>query len=103
MEINLKPEDIDNLVKETILKSMIGGVIVESIKKALNLDNWDNPVDAAIKMHVRQIAMEVFTDEYKEEIRGIVKAAIEKRISSEVLHEVVDKFLLEWERKMERC
>lgn len=51
MEIKVIPEDIDNMVREAILKSAIGDEVNKAIKKALesSLGGWNSPIEAEVK------------------------------------------------------
>lgn len=70
MQIEIKPEDIDNIVKQAILQSAVGKTIEEAIKKALT--GYDNPVDKAIKELVGTFARQLIDEKYRAAVTVLV-------------------------------
>lgn len=89
MEINLLPNDIDKLIKDTILKSALGKNIQQTIDKAMSdcLDRYDSPVKKMVQEVVESIVKEHFS---KEENRKNIYDAIVKYLTPEL----IDKMML---------
>lgn len=97
MQLNLTPDDIDALVKQTILKSGVGKAIEEAITKALT--GYNSPVDAAVKAVVQELLVrELQTGAWNEKIQTAVRAAIEARVSAETIDRIVTESINKIER-----
>jgi len=88
MELTISPEDIDRLVRETIMKSAFGDTITKAVNNALS--GYNSPVDDAVKKLVGSVATDVIREKFDEEIRALVTAAIEKRVTQSMLESIVD-------------
>jgi len=88
VDLNLTPEDIEQLVKDTIMKSGFGKAVEDGIKKAL-APSYDNPIDKCIKAYISQICGEVVKEKFTEQIREAVTKDVEERVTSEVIQTAV--------------
>lgn len=85
MNIEIKPEDVDALVRDALLKAGIGKTITEAVSKALS--GYNNPVDEKLKLFVGEIAAELIREKWGSEIR----ASVARHIEALVTQEIVDK------------
>lgn len=86
MQLNMTPEDIDELVKQTILKSGIGKAIEQAVSKSLG--GYDSPIDRAVKEVVTQQIVLLLQTEYKDKVEASVRKAIEARITDDILEKI---------------
>lgn len=88
--LNLTTEDIERLVKETILKSGFGKAVETAIEKALT--GYNSPVDEAVKQFVARTVREVLdVDPWRTKIREAVERAIAAKVTTETLDTVASK------------
>jgi hypothetical protein len=88
MELNITPEDIERIVKDTILKSGFGKVVEDSVKKALG--GYNSPVEEAIKAHVRVVAQELIKEKFDIHIREAVAISMEKMVTIALVEKLSD-------------
>jgi len=89
IEINLTAEDIDTLVKDSIMKAGFGEAITEGVKRAMR-PGYDNPIEKATKEYVLQVCGSMLRERYAEQIRAVVAAAIEAQVTEEVVQKITD-------------
>ena len=87
MQFNLTPEDIDNLVRESIMKSGFGNAITASVTKVLNA-GYDNPIDKEIKLFVGRTVADLINEKFRDQIKLLVADQIEKQVTQDLLEKV---------------
>lgn len=88
IELNIKPEDIDALVRESIMKAGFGNVISKAITEAFS--GFNNPVNEAIRRYVGTVCSELLREKYAEEVKAAVAREIEKRVTTSMIDQTVD-------------
>jgi hypothetical protein len=83
IEINMTPEDIERLVKDSILRSGFGAAIEKAITGAFT--GYNNPIEAKLKEFVGVVAGEMISEHFGDKIREAVKVHIEKMVTDEVV------------------
>ncbi len=96
LELNIKPEDIERLVKDSIMQSGFGNAVTAGINKALS--GYNNPVDDQIRQYVGRVAAELISEKYAEEVRSAVSRHIEAKITTELIDKVTEAAVLKMER-----
>lgn len=99
LELNIKPEDIERLVNDSIMQAGFGKAVTEAIKKALV--GYNNPVDEAIKRYVGQVASDLIREKYAEEVRAAVARHIEAKVTTELIDKMTDEAVSKMERAAE--
>lgn len=100
LQLNLTPEDIDTLVKDSILKSGIGKAIEGAVTKALT--GYNSPVDEAVKDAVRLILNRMLQEEpWASKIKAAVTAALEARVTAESLEKIASDTATRIERAVQ--
>lgn len=87
MQFNLTPEDIDNLVRDSIMKSGFGNAITASVTKVLNA-SYDNPIDKEVKLFVGRTVADLINDKFADQIKVLVADQIEKQVTQDLLEKV---------------
>lgn len=87
MQFNLTPEDIDNLVRDSIMKSGFGNAITTSITKVLNT-GYNNPIDEQIKLFVGRTVADLINEKFADQIKVLVAEQIEKQVSQDLMEKV---------------
>lgn len=98
--IDIKPEDIDSLVKKTILESAIGQQVSEAINKAIKdaLGGYDSP----IKKLVNRELTDQITKVLKEEPwRSEINKRIQEKFTADFVGKFVDKCVDKMVKEME--
>lgn len=86
-ELNLTPEDVERLVRQTIMQAGFGQAISEAVKKALT--GYNNPVEEGVKRYVAEVVAELLRSAYAEKIRGAVALAIQEKVTDELIDNTV--------------
>lgn len=89
MEIKLNPEQVDNYVRDCIMKSAIGDAIEKALNKNINeiLTAYNSPIKTVI---VEEIKIMVRTLIEKPDTRAIILAAIAKRLTDETIGKLIE-------------
>jgi hypothetical protein len=89
MNINILPDDIDKLVKESIIKSALGQDIAGAIHNAINeaLKSYDSPIKKYTNKIIGEIIQEYLS---KEENRKPVYDSIIKHLTPEAVNKIMD-------------
>ncbi len=91
MEINIKPEDIDQYVKKAIIESSIGKVINDSAAKYMN-EFISRPYDSPIKHILNQVVKDLLKEEInKPENMKIITDEFNKQFNKEVIERVINR------------
>jgi len=88
LTIEIKPEDIDRLVREAVTKSMIGTSIQQQVTKVLS--GYDSPIDKAIREVVSTVALQLMREKFTEQITTLVTDSMQKKVTKEVLDAIVN-------------
>lgn len=86
-EINLTPEDIDALVKDSIMKAGFGKAVEDAVKKVFT--GYDNPIDAQLKKYVAEVAAQMIRERFADQIKAAVAQEIEARVTKDIVDIVV--------------
>lgn len=91
IEVNITPQDIDNLVKESILKAGLGTSLQKVINESLAVNSYNSPIKKAVEEYVLKVCTELVRDKYADAVKLSVSKAIEAMVTKEIIDEVVDK------------
>lgn len=90
IEINIKPEDVDALVKDAILKAGIGKTIEASVAKVLAPHSYDNPIDRELKSYITTVVRELLETEFKDQLCAAVRAALAAKVTQPIMEKMAD-------------
>ena len=99
LELNIKPEDIERLVKDSIMQAGFGKAVSDAVTRAMS--GFNNPVDEAIKRYVGQVAADLIREKYAEDVRAAVQRHIEARVTSELIDKMTDEAVQKMQRAAE--
>lgn len=88
-EVNITPEDIDSLVKDSILKAGLGNAIQTIINDTLKINNYSSPVKDKITNYVSEVCNEIIREKYAAQIREAVSKHIEESVTTEIINKTV--------------
>lgn len=100
LELNIKPEDVEQLVKDSIMKAGFGKAVSDAVTKAIS--GYNNPVEDAIKRYVGQVADELIREKYSEEVRTAVQLHMEACITAELINKVTGEVVQRMQQAVER-
>lgn len=83
----LTSEDVERIVKATLVQSALGATIEKSVNEALT--GYNSPVKNAIASYIGRVASEVVQEHYADKIRSAVAAAIQAQMTDEFVNEIV--------------
>lgn len=75
MEINITPEQINEMIREAVMNSSIGAVIKDQVKSAVDglSSHYNNPIEEAAKKEILHIIVEIMrSPEMHEKIKSLV-------------------------------
>lgn len=88
LEFNLTPDDIERLVRDSIMKSGFGAAVEKSIKEIMG-SSYRNPVNDALAAYVKRICEDLLETQMGAQIKEHVAAAIEAKVTKDFLDKVV--------------
>lgn len=90
LQINITPEQIDQLVRDKIMEAAIGKNITAVIAKVLGSSSYNNPVEDAVKGVITAIVRDLLEKEYRPKLEEAVRAEIDKRVTADVVSKYAD-------------
>lgn len=100
LTIEIKPEDVDQLVRDAVAKSMVGKLVNDLVTKSLSGHN--SPLEQAVQKIVSSVALDLLEAKFKEQITVAIAAAMEAKITKEFLEKVVQACVEKMARDAER-
>lgn len=89
MEITIKPEDVDKLVRDAILTAGIGKVITEQVTAALKSPyTRDGFVEGAVKAYVERVCGEIIREGFGEQIKAAVTVQVQEKVTPAVIEKL---------------
>lgn len=90
-EINIKPEDVDQLVKDTILKAGIGRVIQDAVAKAISPHSYNNPIDEELKRYITTVVRGLLETDFKDQVATAVRSVLEQKVTQPIIETLAEK------------
>ncbi len=87
-QLNITPEDIESLVKDSLVKAGLGKTIQDATAKALS--GYDSPIDKAVRQYIGDIASDLIREKYADQVRDAVSRHIEALITQDLIDKTVD-------------
>jgi hypothetical protein len=88
MQIEIKPEDIDKLVKDALMKSALGDGITKAVRDIFASDRWDNPFKIALNDQAKLIVGEMMREpEFVEPLKAAVRKRFQDMVDTNVFEE----------------
>lgn len=87
-ELTLGPEQIEALVRDSIMKSGFGAAIETAIAKVMS--NHRNPVEEALRDYVQRVVVNMLEGELGERVRESVNAYVLKEVTTEFLDKITE-------------
>lgn len=93
VNVDIKPEDINQMVSSAVLKSALGDAIKKQIDEAIAGLNksWDNPLKKTVDTFVNNIVHEILVREHKDTIAQIVREQITQDTIQKICQKAWDK------------
>lgn len=88
LELNISPEDIEALVRDSIMRSGFGKAVNEGVQKALS--GYNNPLDEAIKRYVLEVAGTLLREKCGDQVRAALLTAMEKHVTADILDKITE-------------
>lgn len=88
IEINLKPEDVENLVRDSIMKSGFGAAVTKALSNVLG--GYNSPIEAELKAYVTTIVRDLLATQYGEQIKTAVIETMRTKVTDEILKKFTD-------------
>lgn len=86
--INLKPEDVEAMVRDSIMKSGFGQAVTKSLQSVLT--GYNNPIEAELRAYVSQVVKELLASAYGDEIKAAVSETMRSKVTKEILQKFTD-------------
>lgn len=88
LELNLTPEDIDKLVKESIMLSGFGEAVKTACKNTLT--GYNSPVENEIRKYVAELTAQLLREKFSAQIKEAISAAIEASVTEEIINKITE-------------
>lgn len=97
MQIEIKPEDIDEHLKKAIIESAVGKGIQAEIVKELNriFSGYDSPIKDLIRGVIRKHIEQIVSQQEQQ-----IREAVLKLITPDVIESIIDTGVSNFMRKM---
>lgn len=103
IQLDIKPEDIDAMVRDAVLKAGFGKLINDLLAKATNpQETYNNPFKQTIDSFIAGVVRELLTAKYKDEIVATVAAKLSEQLTTEHLGKMADRIVYEVTRAIEK-
>lgn len=88
MQINIDPADIDEYVKNVLIKSSIGEALQKAINEAISscLTGWNSPIKSIVEKHIGEVVRAYISNEENSEK---INQAVAKHVTVEAIEQVV--------------
>lgn len=90
LQINITPEQIDQLVRDKIMEAALGKNIQAMINKILSPNSYNNPVEEVLKQTLAAIVRDLLEKDYRPQLEAAVREEIDKRVTAEVVAKYAD-------------
>lgn len=87
IEVNIKPDDIDALVRDAIMKSSLGKLIDDTIKTVTKAGAYNNPIEEAIKKFYSDQTYKVLNELMHDKIVDALRIALAEKLTDEWIKE----------------
>ena len=88
IELNITPEDVEALVRESIMKCGFGKAVEVGIQKAFS--GYDNPIEKELKNYVSEVCRVLIREKFSEQIKSAVAKAVESRVTDDLVNQTVN-------------
>ena len=89
LEINLSPEDIERLVKDSIMRSGFGAAVEKALRSAMS--GYDNPIEKSLRQYVGSVCDELIRAHYADKIKAAISSHLEKSITTELVEKTTSE------------
>lgn len=93
IELNITPEDIDQIVKTSLIEAGLGKAISNAV--ADSLSGYDNPIKNATRYYVGRLAEKMIEELYGEQLRSAVKEKLAEYFTSETIDNLATRTIRE--------
>lgn len=87
LTLEIKPEDVDQLVKEAVTRSLIGKTVTDAIAKAMG--GYNSPIDEAVKKVCATVTAQLLEEKYKQSIHDAITKALADKVTAQFLDTIV--------------
>lgn len=89
MDIKIEPEQIDQFVREAVIKSAIGKAISDGITKTLS--GYNNPIEEQVRNFVAQIARQIIEAEHRPAVEEAVRKVLIEKVTGDLVGNIASK------------
>lgn len=93
IELNISAEDIDQLVRDSIMKSGFGAAVQKAVVDSLN--GYNSPITKSVQAHLLVVCERLLKERFSSTIEESVSAALSRMITREMLDNIVEKTVSE--------
>lgn len=88
LNVNIDSEQINKMVSEAILNSLIGEALKEQIKKSISelSTSYNNPIKSVIDRHVKETISNIIQTDYKDTLKSMVKESMTDEVVGDLIH-----------------
>ena len=90
MKIEINADQVDQLVRDTILKAGIGKTIEGAVQKILGAHSYNNPVEDELKKYIASVVRLMLETDFKDQVNAAVRAVLEKKVTQPIMEKMAD-------------
>lgn len=104
IEVNINPEDVNKMVSEAILNSMLGEAVERAIRQEVDKFSlsYDNPVKDIVSSHVRGLIKKVLAEDKDGVLKSLVESALSKFLTDDAIGAIVQAAFVAVQEQAER-
>jgi hypothetical protein len=92
IEITIKPEDVDTMVRDALMKASIGKLVESTVAAATKLGGYNNPIENAVREFVQSETKAMLTLKYQIKIQHAIVEALSAHLTEEWLKQRAEQF-----------
>lgn len=89
MKIEINAEQVDQLVRDTILKAGIGKAIEGAVSRAFG-NTYDNPIEKELKSYITTVVRKLLETEFKDKVDMAVREAIAAKLTEPIVAKLAE-------------
>ena len=85
IQIDVKPEDIDEMVRDAVINAGLGKLIADVLGKQIDITGYNSPVKKEIDAFIARTARAIIEEKFKDEVVAEVTKQLSEVINNDVI------------------
>jgi hypothetical protein len=89
MEFKIDSNDLEEFVRNAVMKSALGGSVEKVVNETLNR-GYDSPLKKGIEIYISDVTQELIRDKLGDSIKALIASAIEEKLTEDLTRKLVN-------------